>query len=492
MSSSALRLATTEEADPSGVADVVDAEGLVPMGTRDPVSKRLVLSPKRTLPTAQAYVREFNHHADGRTLHGHGGLVLEWRDNRYVQVEDDAIRHRLQPWLHEALRYVKTRSGEMELVPFESNPTTVNAALDSVRSFVHLPASRSTPSWLEGADPNLPPALEILPCKSMNLHIPSRRVLPATPSLFTFNALDFDYQPDPEPPERWIKFLEQVFGDDIESVELLQDWMGYALTADTRHQKMLLLVGPRRSGKGTIGRILAKLVGAANVAGPTTGSLATQFGLQPLIGKSLAIVSDARFSGEGVPIVVERLLCISGEDTLTIDRKFLGAVSMKLPTRFMFLSNELPRFSDASNALSGRFMILRMMKSFFGQEDPGLQAALEAELPGILAWAIDGWKRLRRRGKFIQPASSLEAMQDMEDLASPVSAFVRERCVVGMGYRVDLDDLFSEWTRWCEHEGRVVVSHKQAFGRDLIAAFPTIRRRRGTDLVSFYDGIKLA
>ena len=63
-----------------------------------------------------------------------------------------------------------------------------------------------------------------------------RRALPATPSLFTFNALDFDYESDPEPPERWIRFLEQVFGDDIESVELLQDWMGYCLTADTRQQ----------------------------------------------------------------------------------------------------------------------------------------------------------------------------------------------------------------------------------------------------------------
>lgn len=88
---------------------------------------------------------------------------------------------------------------------------------------------------------------------------------------------------------------------------------------------MLLLVGPRRSGKGTIGRILTGLIGAANVVGPTTSSLAGPFGLQPLIGKSLAIVSDARFAGEHVGTVVERLLCISGEDRLTIDRKFLSA-----------------------------------------------------------------------------------------------------------------------------------------------------------------------
>lgn len=72
--------------------------------------------------------------------------------------------------------------------------------------------------------------------------------------------------------------------------------------------------------------ILTKLIGSSNVAGPTTGSLAGTFGLQPLIGKSLAIISDARFTGQDIGTVVERLLCISGEDTLGIfDRDIAAA-----------------------------------------------------------------------------------------------------------------------------------------------------------------------
>jgi hypothetical protein len=99
---------------------------LVPLGQPDPVTGRLVLSPRRTLPTAEAYIHAFNRHPEGRTLHGYGGLLMEWRGNRYVQVEDEAVKHRLQPWLHAALRYVlNRRTGEMELVDFESNPTTL-------------------------------------------------------------------------------------------------------------------------------------------------------------------------------------------------------------------------------------------------------------------------------------------------------------------------------------------------------------------------------
>lgn len=467
-------------------------KGGVPLGQCDPESGRLVLSPSQTLPTAEAYIGEFNEHPDGRTLHSYGGLLIEWRGNRYCEIEEESVKQRLQPWLHGALRFVfNKRTGELELVDFASNPHTVKQALETIRTHVHLAANTSTPSWLCPPAPDRPPALELLPCKSMTLHIPSGRVLAPTPALFNINALDFDYDPDPEPPERWIKFLEQLFGDDLESVELLQEWMGYCLTADTSQQKMLLLVGPKRSGKGTIGGVLERLVGIGNVAGPNTGSLAETFGLQQLIGKSVAVVSDARFGGEKIGTVVERLLCISGEDTLTIDRKFLTSVTMKLPTRFMFMTNELPRLNDASTALAGRFLVLRLTKSFYGQEDLTLKSQLVAELPGILKWALDGWKRLTERGRFVQPKSGEESIIDMEDLASPVGAFIRDCCVVGAGHRVPVDALYIDWTAWCQREGRTIVCTKQSFGRDLAAAAPGVKRRRGSGQVAFYEGIGL-
>jgi len=232
-------------------------------------------------------------------------------------------------------------------------------------------------------------------------------------------------------------------------------------------------------------------VGPGNVVGPTTSSLAGSFGLQPLIGKSMAIVSDARFHGENVPIVVERLLCISGEDSLAIDRKFLGSVNMKLPTRFVFLTNELPTFRDSSAALAGRFLILRLTKSFYGMEDPGLTARLLSELPGILQWALHGLRRLRTRGRFVMPKSGDEATRELEDLASPVGAFVRECCTVGVGKRVEQNELVSAWRAWCQRQGRDHPGTTAALGKDLKAAVPGIQRRRGTGLVPFYEGIAL-
>ncbi len=132
----------------------------------------------------------------------------------------------------------------MELVGFDSNPATVNAVVLSLLAHVHLTASVTPPTWLCGQG-DRPNPNELLPCLSGNLHVPTGRMLPPTPALFNINALDYDYDANAEPPERWIKFMEQLWGEDLESMQLLQEWMGYCLVADTRQQKMGRWVDPQ-------------------------------------------------------------------------------------------------------------------------------------------------------------------------------------------------------------------------------------------------------
>lgn len=460
-------------------------------GTIEPATGRLILSTDRTLPTAESYVRQFHQHADGTTLRHYLGTLLHWRDNRYVEVEDDVIRNRLLPWMHAAVRMVYDPRRETWVTKdFPANPRTVNTALESLRSFTHLSGLTRLPSWLD-QNVERPRPSELIACRSALLHLPSMQKFPPSPAFFNTASLDVDHDPSAPQPVRWWGFLDQLFGDDREARDLLQDWFGYCIGFDTSQQKMLLIVGPRRSGKGTIARVLTQLAGRGNVVGPTTSSLAGAFGLQPLIGKSLAIVSDARFGGDGISTVVERLLTISGEDIVTIDRKYLGAVSLKLPTRFMFLTNELPRLTDSSGALAGRFLIIRLTESFYGREDPSLTEKLLDELPGILNWSIVGWHRLRDRGRFVQPRSVQGVLRELEDLASPVGAFVRERCDVGTARRGSVDDIYTAWTQWCDAAGCVTTTNKQAFGRDLAAAVPGILTRTGTGGRRFFQGLGL-
>ncbi len=116
-----------------------------------------------------------------------------------------------------------------------------------------------------------------------------------------------------------------------------------------------------------------------------------EFGLAPLLGKPLAVVSDARLGGGTRDVVVERLLSISGGDLLTVNRKYRREQwTGKLPARFVICSNELPRLGDARGAIAGRFVTLLLSKSFYGYEDKTLELRIAEELPGVLDWALTG------------------------------------------------------------------------------------------------------
>jgi putative DNA primase/helicase len=163
---------------------------------------------------------------------------------------------------------------------------------------------------------------------------------------WTHNALAYEYTEDAATPIQWHKFLKQIWPDDPESIRALQEMFGYLLTGDTSQQKAFMLVGPKRSGKGTIARVLTALLGQSNVCQPTLASLSSQFGLAPLINKLVAIIADARVGARSDQHqIAERLLSVSGEDGQTVDRKFLQPWSGQLSTRFVLMTNELPRFA---------------------------------------------------------------------------------------------------------------------------------------------------
>ncbi|MGI8861434.1 MAG: DUF5906 domain-containing protein, partial [Gaiellaceae bacterium] len=139
--------------------------------------------------------------------------------------------------------------------------------------------------------------------------------------------------------------------------------------------------------------------------------LATQFGMAELVGKPLATISDARLNTKSdSTLAVERLLSISGEDVVSVPRKFKPDWIGRLSTRFLILTNELPQLSDASGTIAGRFVILTMTRSFYDEEDPELTTKLVAEAPGIFNWALEGLDRLTDRGHFKQPPASAAAL----------------------------------------------------------------------------------
>jgi putative DNA primase/helicase len=395
-----------------------------------------------------------------------------WKSGSYRILGDEDLESRLWELLDQL--WISGKDGPTRFVPSISKVANVKRALLGLATLVD---SEAEPPVCVDDTPFSPSEIAVL--KTGLLDLASGQLHPATPHLFSTTAIEASWSPSTTEPVEWIKFLGDIFEGDAEAIATLQEWFGYCLTADTSQQKILFVIGPKRSGKGTIGRILSAMLGRGSCAFPTLSSFGESFGLQPLLGKSVAIVGDARLSGKtDQGPIVERLLSISGEDSLTVNRKNQSQVNARLSTRLVILSNEIPRLMDASGALPSRMIVLQIRASFYGREDTQLERRLRAELGGILRWSVEGWRRLRARGSFAEtPASARETVDDLEMLASPVRGFVEDCCVIEPDEWIAAASLYERWRGWCKDNGHDPGS-SNLFSRQLKTAFPEVRAGR--------------
>jgi putative DNA primase/helicase len=304
-----------------------------------------------------------------------------------------------------------------------------------------------------------------------------RVLLPRSRGLFSTISVAAEYDPlaadgwgGGGEPSRWLEFLEEAWPDDEEQRETLRRWFGYVISGRTDLQKMLIVVGPPRSGKGVIAHVLTQLLGGLSRVDSTTFQrLNEPFGLANAVGKPLMLIPDARVS-TGTKMITQRLLSITGEDPLAVNRKHKNELVTRLGCRVMIMSNEMPSLRDASQALAERMIPLRMRVSFVGREDPFLKEKLDAELGGILHWALDGMDLLRSGGRFELGEVGRRELQAIRDDMSPVSAFVREACVVEEGAWVGNDELLPAWCAWVEESGCGESLDPRSFGRKLGSA----------------------
>ena len=448
------------------------------------------------LRLAERFVRTQARDDAGRpTLLHHAAQWYRHGAGRYEVLEEQELDGELWRFLDQIRVRAPGEPGE----PDRLTPLVVtHERVVGVRRALHtrdlLPRVKAPPPrWLTD-DPGWAP-LATLACPNGLVHLVDGTLAPPTPALWATQRLEVAYDAQAPTPTAWLRFLDEVFAGEAAAIDAVQQFFGYLLTPDTSRHKLFLLVGPPRSGKGTIARVLRALLGSGQVAAPSLADLGRPFGLETLLGKALAILGDARLGDRRGPGECEaRLLSLSGEDVLDIARKYLPAVTVVPPARVLIISNQVPAFADVSGALAARFVVLRTRRSFLDQEDRTLDGRLRAELPGILQWAITGWRRLQVAAAFPVPASTAGDHEDLRGLASPLTQFVEAHLRVDAAGEAPVDAVFACWRRWCERTGHRWPGTVQAFGRDLralVGEVATHQRGSGPRRVRVYRGVAL-
>ncbi|MCB0720377.1 MAG: DUF3854 domain-containing protein, partial [Bacteroidetes bacterium] len=384
----------------------------------------------------------------------------------------------------------------LKWLDFRGLPATPRGASDIVKclgALCQVKSARNAPCWLD----NEKMGDGWVSFKNGLFRITGESAIrgsPHTARYFTPWAMDYPFDSNAG-CEEWLTFLDDVFDADTERIDLLQRWFGLLLTSDTSFQKLLLMIGPPRAGKGTIVRVIRSLVGPANCAAPTLSSLANRFCLASLMTKTVAIMPDAHIGRHADGIrVAEVLKSVVGEDPQDIDRKYKPPLSaVRLPTRFVVSCNELNHFTDASGALAARLSIIPFEKSYLGREDRTLEARLGAELSGIVNWSIVGLARLGREGRLIVPSKSQPIHDNFKRISSPTAAFADDCLEVHPTFSEETNDLYDAWVGWCRINGHEAGSNAR-LGERLRAVNPSIERaRHRVDGVRsyLYSGVRL-
>ena len=142
-----------------------------------------------------------------------------------------------------------------ELIPWAPTRRRIGDLLEALAAYAILTQDFAQPCWLDDRVSG-----QIVSVKNGLLDIDSRQLFPHTPAYFCTVSVLFAYDPAAPKPRRFLHFLDQLWPQETEAVDAYGEWCGYVISGRTNLQKMLLMIGPTRGGKGVLARLLTQLV----------------------------------------------------------------------------------------------------------------------------------------------------------------------------------------------------------------------------------------
>ncbi|AUR84147.1 P-loop containing nucleoside triphosphate hydrolase [Vibrio phage 1.049.O._10N.286.54.B5] len=330
----------------------------------------------------------------------------------------------------------------------------------------------------------------------VDLSKPNPVVMDHTPNFFTFNELQYDYEPNANCPN-WIKFLRNIWDYDLKLIEQLQEFMGYCLISNVDLQKFALFVGKSRAGKGTISGVLRTLVGDANTASPALASLIKDSSLHKLSTASVGFIPDAHsVTPSKRDEVLSMFKALTGGDPVDYHVMYKGTHTSKFRIKFILSTNGMPEFVDPSGALANRMLVFPFLKSFAGNEDVTLSDSLMKECAGIAQWALKGLTRLNANGRFTEAESGLREKECIREDMSPLSRFIDDICVTDENAFTAGDDLYRIYTLWAKQHNVLHPLSQTKIIRELNSSSLNIVQDRarvisGGNPVRGFKGLKL-
>ena len=244
---------------------------------------------------------------------------------------------------------------------------------------------------------------------------------------FCLNRFAADYDPNAPKPERFLKYLSEVYHEDDRVT--LQQYCGYCLLPSTVLQKMLIILGSGGEGKSVLGAILNGVIGETNCFNESINTLQSRFGVANIENKLLFIDDD--LSENAIHSARNLKTLVTNKGIISAERKGIQDNQIKAYARFLCFGNfPIQALYDTSEGFTRRQLILEAKpKAPDRTDNPYLdREILKNEAEGVLLWLLEGLNTLIQNNLVIAVSERTQTVSDNIKRENDTVALFLDEC----------------------------------------------------------------
>lgn len=297
------------------------------------------------------------------------------------------------------------------------------------------------------------------------LDIETGELRPHTPYEIYTNKFNFPYDPDATLTPEFQNYLNSTFKGVEYQIDIIQEFFGYCLCNHYRFAVFLLLLGEGGNGKGVLENVLIAFIGEENTSGLALHEICStdKFTLADMFEKKLNVCGD--IAKTKIPNT-ENLKKLTGRNLIRAQFKYGQPFTYYNRAKIINSCNEMPKITDETKGLFDRLLIIDFPNSFRDTENDNKN--LEAEcttkesLSGILTWALQGYQRLMKQGKFSHSKSLEQKIEQYQKIVDPLEFYIEYRVIENVGSFVYKDLIFNDYNKFAA-ENKLKIFRENEF-----------------------------
>lgn len=393
------------------------------------------------------------------------GKWLVWDDKRWKPDDSRGVESF-------AKTVVASLWSEAAKLAATTDPQKLKSVWSFVRSSNQAAGIRNMAALARCDVPILPAALDthpwLLNCTNGTLDLRTGTLRRHDKADFITQLCPIPYKPDAKFPT-WRGFLDTILAGNRELIAYTQRLVGYCLTGSTREHVLPFLYGVGANGKSTfVSTVLAMLGEDYSIKAPTDLLLMKTHDTHPteradLYGKRFVACVEAEDGRRLAESLVKEL---TGGDRVRARRMREDFWEFQATHKIWLAANHKPVVRGTDHGIWRRIKLLPFTVVIpDDQQDKDLPAKLLDELPGILAWSVEGCRQWQQDG-LREPDSVRAATGHYREEMDLVGRFITECCVVEPDESVGASALFRRFKEWCDSTGERGVNQMR-FGMSL-------------------------